>query len=80
MKLFSKIQSTEDCVNPQKNICDIAQWCIKNCSSLNTSKTKITTVSRQKAQVLFSCKVRNEAIFCVNVIKDLGVVILISFN
>lgn len=34
MKLFPKIQSTEDCENLRGDIFSISQWCTRNCLSL----------------------------------------------
>lgn len=73
LKLFLKIKSLLDCINLQKDIDRLYQWCEVNLIGLNFSKCNIISFHRIRNRINFDYNINNNNLTRVEIIKDLGV-------
>ena len=74
LKLFLEIKSEEDCMTLQNNIKHIAEYCKKNCLTLNKDKCYIVTYTKRHEPISFSYEVTGKSLVRKESIRDLGVI------
>lgn len=74
MKIFSKINSIEDCIELQENINILSRWCDLNKLTLNVGKCKVLSFSRKRHPIMFDYNIQLTTLEKPDSIKDLGIV------
>ena len=81
-KLFKVVGSEEDCIKLHRDIDSLYEWSVKWGLSLNTSKCKISSVTRFAHPFVFNYQLNCEHLEYVDRISDLGVIVdnTVSWN
>lgn len=82
LKLYSDINSFEDCLKLQMNLDRINNWCITNNLPLNVQKCHVLSFTRRNEQLHYDYTLNNTSLNRVIEFKDLGVIFdsKLSFN
>ena len=73
IKIFSTIDSINDCLTLQRDLLNIAERCNANGLELNLRKCKIVSYSRKKSKFLYDYSISDHIIERADSVKDLGV-------
>eukprot|EP00918_Siedleckia_nematoides_P071065 GHVU01155190.1.p1 GENE.GHVU01155190.1~~GHVU01155190.1.p1 ORF type:complete len:150 (-),score=9.30 GHVU01155190.1:480-929(-) len=73
-KLYSTVQSEDECNNIQKDIESLYAWSVKWGLDFNCKKCKILTVNKQRTTILVGYNINGNVLERVGKIKDLGVI------
>ena len=73
LKLFYMIKSEFDCINLQRNLNVLNDWCVKNCLNLNYSKCKVISFGKCKNKISFDYSIDNNILQRVSTVNDLGI-------
>lgn len=74
VKIFHRIQSFNDCLRLQRDLDVIDQWCYNNRMTLNASKCKVISITKNKKAIKFNYKIQGVLLERVMVVRDLGVI------
>ncbi|KAK9511135.1 hypothetical protein O3M35_005756 [Rhynocoris fuscipes] len=75
LKLFNKIDSSEDCAALQRDIDSFAEWCQANHLFINLDKCKVINFSKKKsASFQPQYAIQNNTLQVVSSVDDLGVI------
>lgn len=80
MKIYTRVLSSNDQVNLQRSLSNIAEWCVANAMDLNTSKCQVISFSR--AALPYNCDYLIGGVHLdrVDRLRDLGVVLTSSLS
>lgn len=73
LKIYSKINNTDDCIRLQEDIDRLSSWCALNDLELNISKCFAMNFSYKRYRTELSYKIGHNTLEEVTYIKDLGV-------
>lgn len=73
MKLFYRIDSYDDCMMMQDDLCSLNSWCLTNRLILNIAKCKVMTYTRKHTAIAYEYSICNTVLDRVNSVKDLGI-------
>lgn len=73
LKLFKVINSQDDCILLQNNLCKINDWCFRNKLELNVSKCNIMTYTTITTPLLFNYTLATALLQRPSTFRDLGV-------
>ena len=73
LKIFSKIDSLDDCLVLQHNLDKINDWCVTNKLHLNANKCNVMSFTRKVQKITFDYELDNAILVRPEFIKDLGV-------
>lgn len=82
LKLFSKINSIDDCIRLQKNLDKVSDWCIKYKLPLNSQKCNVMSYTRKLNTISYDYTINDTILHRPETLRDLGVVFdkTLSFN
>ena len=75
IKLYRTIESPHNALLLQWDLTHVAEWCALNRMKLNALKCRMLTITRRKTGAVYRYSINNEALYSVQSIRDLGVVI-----
>lgn len=74
MKIFTKIESLEDCLLLQSDLSYITVWCQHNNLQLNIDKCKVMTYTKKQNTIEYNYTVNNVILQRCSVYSDLGII------
>lgn len=73
LKLFKVIHSEMDCLDLQKDLCRLNDWCVYNKLPLNTGKCNVMTFSTKTNKIIYNYTIQSTDINRCTSFKDLGI-------
>ena len=73
LKIYSKVNSIQDCIQLQQDLQSVTRWCDENKLALNVSKCKTLSFSRKGNPINYVYSINGIALCKSALVKDLGV-------
>lgn len=73
-KIFMEVRDLQDCIQLQRDIESVTEWCSKHRLHLNTNKCSVMTFHRIKTPIIFDYTISNTSLKRLYLQKDLGVI------
>jgi hypothetical protein len=82
LKLYSTINSIDDCKKLQMDLLNFEKWCLTNSLNINISKCSQITFTKRKNPITFNYSIMNNKLIIKSHIKDLGITLSndLTFN